>query len=120
MCNKVFNIANRPTPLPSRGSAFFLDNNQLWRSVFTFEPDVLFELWTPFLMGAISMFIQFDNESFERISGSWSSMFWWYLSMAVFGSFGFANNFGVITGFFLSLVTLMCLVTYFIAPLDAE
>ena len=89
------------------------DTNEHWREVFSLQPNVLVEIWTPFVFSTISIAQHFDGFRWPFISDTWFRAFAWLLFWSLFGMFGYGSNWGVVCGFINCLWTtpfyLMCI-----------
>ena len=76
-------------------------NADFWRTIFTFNTSVVFDLWTPLFSAlyALHLHLPVVLGSKEWEGGSWYLCGMLGLFMAFFASFGYAGNLGVITGF---------------------
>eukprot|EP00755_Sulcionema_specki_P038311 Sspe_Gene.23579::Locus_9168_Transcript_1_1_Confidence_1.000_Length_619::g.23579::m.23579 len=93
------------------------DNNgrNKWRSVFTFVPDAFFDLWTPFIMGFITLCaFFFASTRIHTITDTWVRALVWHALVMLCGAFGYAGNYGIVLGFYLAFVGLLCLFNVFL------
>jgi hypothetical protein len=77
------------------------DVNLYWRSVFSFNTSVFFELWTPIFLGLFSlhMYVPSLLEATAWEHEQWRFNSGVYLFTALFGSLGYAGNLGILVGF---------------------
>mmetsp|Transcript_98894 Transcript_98894/g.262646 ORF Transcript_98894/g.262646 Transcript_98894/m.262646 type:complete len:153 (-) Transcript_98894:177-635(-) len=86
------------------------DCNRGWRSVFTFNPCVMLDIWTPVILGAIGTCIHLKPSlQFTRIT-SYAGYAIFMLVTALFGNFGYVSQVGIIIGAFSLLGCLMCII----------
>ncbi|KAL8443300.1 hypothetical protein Emag_005947 [Eimeria magna] len=91
-------------------------NKGFWRSaMFTFAPSVFFDIWTPFVMGCISVFCHFRQYSLGWMCRTYLHFFVWNFALALFGNIGYAGGVGIICSAFSFLCALMSLICIFIA-----
>merc|ERR1712048_1032044 len=89
-----------------------------WRDVFTFRIDKFIDLWTPLLFGLISLMLHMGHTRWDAVADNWITFSFWFLLMALWGSFGYAGNLGILTGFLNSSVTFFGLLCLFICPAE--
>lgn len=77
--------------------------------LFTLAIDKFMELWGPIMLGLISIGQHLNGHQITAISVSWPRVFLWYMFVALFGSFGYAGNLGILTGFLCVFVSLLAL-----------
>jgi len=87
-----------------------------WRGVFSFKPEVFVDLWTPMLFGVISVFLHMGQTRSTKIADNWLRFSFWFLIQACWGSFGYAGNIGIITGFWGIAVSFFALIAICVAP----
>jgi len=92
-------------------------NGTYWRSVFSFNTSVFFDLWTPIFLGLFSlhMYVPALMEASAWESEQWHFNSVFFLLTAIFGSFGYSGNLGIISGFTNVLASIFCLVASNIA-----
>eukprot|EP00742_Colponemidia_sp_Colp-10_P004391 GILJ01004687.1.p1 GENE.GILJ01004687.1~~GILJ01004687.1.p1 ORF type:complete len:248 (-),score=33.26 GILJ01004687.1:148-813(-) len=91
-------------------------NGSNWRSVFTLNPNVIFDLWAPFVLGLISMACFIPAFRWNAICCSWSRAFVWQLFVMLFGAFGYSGNFGIMIGFFIMVGNTLAFACAFVCP----
>merc|ERR1712113_60849 len=69
-----------------------------WRSVFTLVPEVSIDLWTPMVLGVIAFSGHSVQAKQERFTSDPLKAIIVNIIVAIFGNFGYAGNFGVLTG----------------------
>lgn len=76
-------------------------NSNFWRTIFTFNTSVVFDLWTPLFSSlyALHMHLPVIAKTKEWENSSWHFCGFFYLFMALFASFGYSGNLGIISGF---------------------
>lgn len=90
-------------------------NKAFWRqAMFTFAPTVFFDIWTPFVMGFISILCHFRCESLRWMCRTYFHYFIWNFALALFGNIGYAGGIGIICSALTFLVTLLCLICIFV------
>jgi len=87
-----------------------------WRGVFSFKPSVFLDLWAPMIMGVISLFLHLGHTRADKIADNWIRFGLWFLFQALWGSFGYAGNWGIITGFMGAVLSLCAIFASCIAP----
>ena len=86
-------------------------NGAYWRlQLFSLAPDAFIDNWSAVILGLITMFLHVHSLRIEALSRNWARLCVWFLFVALFGSFGYAGNLGVLTGFLNSLVALLCFI----------
>jgi len=100
---------------------FIKQNNNLWGwgTVFTFNPATFFDLWIPFVLGLVAVGFQFKTVRVKAISENWPRMCIYYTIMALFGSFPYAGNLGVLAGFFAVFCAFLCFIMAFMHSGDS-
>ncbi|KAL8440513.1 hypothetical protein Efla_007245 [Eimeria flavescens] len=90
-------------------------NRDSWRfAMFSFVPDVFVDIWTPFVMGMISILCHFDEFGFTWMSKTYAHLFAWNFVLALFGQIGYSGVIGIIASSVTLLCTLFCLICAFI------
>eukprot|EP00920_Eleutheroschizon_duboscqi_P034104 GHVT01081785.1.p1 GENE.GHVT01081785.1~~GHVT01081785.1.p1 ORF type:complete len:264 (-),score=28.82 GHVT01081785.1:217-1008(-) len=92
--------------LPSSGATLYIPsdflsdvNKTTWRlPVFSFTPDTFIDVWTPFVMGVISVLSHFSSFRFSFMSLSFLRFGLWHLLVALFGNLGYCGGMGIIVG----------------------
>lgn len=95
---------------------FTADFNQYpWRlAMFSFIPDVFMDVWTPFIMGMISIMCHFRVFHFDWMCRSYGRFLFWNLALGLFGQIGYCGIVGIIASafsFLCSLLSLICVFT---------
>eukprot|EP01083_Nonionella_stella_P026076 71796_1 len=90
------------------------DSNGEFRSIFMFVPKRLIDLWTPLVVGLLTVNFQLSRRVAKPISRTWIRMAMWFIIAALNGCLGYAGNIGLVTGFFSVFTSLVCLVAFFI------
>lgn len=86
-------------------------NRGSWRlAMFSFIPDVFVDIWTPFVMGMISILCHFGEFQLDWMCRSYGHFFVWNFVMALFGQIGYSGIIGIICSSFTFLCTLLSLV----------
>ncbi|GMH91892.1 hypothetical protein TrVE_jg12291 [Triparma verrucosa] len=88
-------------------------NGQYWRTVFSFNTSVFFDLWTPIFLGLASLHMHIpalmdSSSAYEKDQWQFNCIF--FIITALFGSFGYAGNLGVLGGFVNITAAVVCLV----------
>lgn len=90
-------------------------NRHTWRfAMFSFVPDVFVDIWTPFVMGMISILCHFGEFNFDWMCKTYGHFFVWNFVMALFGQIGYSGIVGIIASSFTFLCTLFCLICAFL------
>ncbi|GMH79885.1 hypothetical protein TrLO_g6675 [Triparma laevis f. longispina] len=89
-----------------------------WRSVLTTDLNTMLDIWSPVLFGfalLATASVRLRSSSFiiGSISYSWTRMGAFLLLAALFGSFGYTGNFGIITGLINSITSFYCIFCHF-------
>lgn len=86
-------------------------NKFYWRdAMFSFRPTVFFDIWTPFVMGFISILCHFNSFELQWMSRTFVHYFLWNFVLALFGNIGYAGGIGIICSSFTFLCTLLSLI----------
>lgn len=92
-------------------------NKIYWRTtMFTFAPTVFFDIWTPLVMGLISILCHTRTFSFSWMCRTYVHYFIWNFALALFGNLGYAGGVGVICSAFSLLTALLSLICIFLIP----
>ena len=94
------------------------DVNSHWRTVFSFNTSVFFDLWTPLFLGVGGLNVAVP--SLMSGGGPWQQEQWrfcavFYTLAAILGSFGYAGNLGILVGFANVVAAFGSLVSSFVA-----
>jgi hypothetical protein len=94
------------------------DVNAHWRKIFSFSTAVFFDLWTPIFFGVAGL--NMTVPSLLSGGGAWDSGQWrfcsiFYILSALFGSFGYGGNLGVIAGFVNVIAAFGALISSFVS-----
>ncbi|OEH74308.1 hypothetical protein cyc_03609 [Cyclospora cayetanensis] len=90
-------------------------NKYYWReTMFTFAPSVFFDIWTPFVMGLISILCHFSNFDLSWMCKTYAHYFIWNFVLALFGNLGYAGGLGIIASAFSLLTALLSLICAFV------
>ncbi|KEP65307.1 UNVERIFIED_CONTAM: hypothetical protein HHA_286770 [Hammondia hammondi] len=107
--------------LPSKDVSLSVDNGDFlkdinhdsWRfALFSFVPEVFIDIWTPFVMGMISVLCHFDFYPIDFNSKNFAVFFVWNCLQALFGNLGYCGGIGIISGSFSLLVSLLSLICF--------
>ncbi|CDJ45885.1 hypothetical protein, conserved [Eimeria brunetti] len=92
-------------------------NKTFWRNaLFTFAPSVFLDVWTPFVMGMISILCHFHGFGFTWMCKTFIHFFIWNFVLALFGNIGYSGGIGIICSAFSLLTALLSLICVFILP----
>lgn len=92
-------------------------NKYYWRdAMFSFAPTVFFDIWTPFVMGAISILCHFEKFDIAWMSKTFMHFFLWNFSLALFANIGYSGGIGIICSAFTFLCAFFSLICIFVAP----
>ncbi|CDJ39229.1 hypothetical protein, conserved [Eimeria tenella] len=92
-------------------------NRDSWRiAMFSFIPDVFVDIWTPFVMGMISIFCHFGEFNLGWMCKTYAHFFVWNFMLALFGQIGYSGVVGIIASAFTFLCTLLSLICAFLVP----
>jgi len=80
-----------------------------WRSVFTLNPVILLDLWTPVIIGALGVCIHLKSLNFPYVK-NYETYAVFMVVTALFANVGYAAQLGVIIAFLSGVAALMCLV----------
>merc|ERR1719317_388332 len=89
-----------------------------WRAAFTFAPSFFLDTWTPSFFGIGAFLQNFSSMRNDTIVGSWARCLAFYLFGAFWAVFGYAGNWGVFWGFFITLF--LCPMLLALSFLDKE
>lgn len=78
--------------------------------IFSFVPSVFIDIWTPFVMGCISVLTQFKHFQAQWLCKSYFRLFLWNFTVALFANLGYSGGMGIIVGSVTLCTTLLCLV----------
>jgi len=85
------------------------DKPHVWREVFSFQPDLFIDRWTPVFFGLLSLTVHFGQTRWEKITDNWIRFGFWFLLQALWGSFGYAGNLGIFSGFISAQTALLAI-----------
>ncbi|CDJ63033.1 hypothetical protein, conserved [Eimeria necatrix] len=92
-------------------------NKVFWRlALFTFTPSVFFDIWTPFVMGFVSILCHFQKFDLTWMCKTYIHYFIWNFALGLFGNIGYAGGVGIICSAFAFLTALLSLICIFILP----
>lgn len=74
-------------------------NNYSWRLVFTFEPNLFADHWTPFVFGLLAIAQCFGGVNWSVIAGNYMRCMLFHVVMMLFACFGYSGQAGVVIGF---------------------
>lgn len=95
-------------------------NRHPWRlAMFSFVPDVFVDIWTPFVMGLISIMCHFKEFEVDWMCKSYGHYFIWNFIMALFGQIGYAGVVGIIASSFTLLCSFLCLICCLVCKEDS-
>ncbi|PFH34700.1 hypothetical protein BESB_067330 [Besnoitia besnoiti] len=90
-------------------------NKANWRfALFSFVPEVFIDIWTPFVMGIISIMCHFNIYPIVFNCKNFAVFFVWNFVQALFGNLGYCGGIGIITGSVSLLTALLSLICCFI------
>lgn len=104
------------------GSDFIKDvQKETWRDrLFTFQPDLFFDAWTPFVFGAIGVMAhikQFPNIC--KLTKNFLRYFVFLFIMALFANLGYNGGLGILFGSVTLLAALFALIIFFMSDGNA-
>ncbi|ETO13761.1 hypothetical protein RFI_23608 [Reticulomyxa filosa] len=70
-------------------------NATYWRSVFSLEPEIFVNIWTPFAFAFLAFSQNFHGYKWDLLTGSWMKCLIFILFWNIFGVIGYAANWGV-------------------------
>jgi len=73
-------------------------NEEYWRSVFSLEPDIFVNIWTPFAFAFLAFCQNFHGYKWDAISGTWMRCLMFIIFWQLFGVIGYSANWGVFVG----------------------
>lgn len=105
------------SPSISIGSDPLADVNKAsWRmQLFSFVPSVFIDVWTPFVMGAMTLMAHFSSFQLDFLTVNFAHYFLWSMLMALFGNIGYAGVVGIVVAsvtLLASLLSLICAILY--------
>merc|ERR1711916_121799 len=78
------------------------------------DPNHIIPLFAPLFFGVVIISAHFDAKSpFPKIISTWSKFVLVHLFLALFASFGYAGNLGILTGFISSACAFFALLVIF-------
>mmetsp|Transcript_108143 Transcript_108143/g.305762 ORF Transcript_108143/g.305762 Transcript_108143/m.305762 type:complete len:159 (-) Transcript_108143:50-526(-) len=86
------------------------DCNGVWRSVFTFRPSILLDIWTPLLVGLVGMALHLKSLKTKYMT-NYLQYALFMLVTALFANFGYVGGLGIILGTLSLLACVLCIVT---------
>lgn len=90
-------------------------NKSSWRmQLFSFVPSVFIDVWTPFVMGAITVMSHFSSFHLDFMSVNFAHYFIWSILMALFGNMGYAGVVGIVVASITLLSSLLSLICAFL------
>ncbi|PHJ22354.1 transmembrane protein [Cystoisospora suis] len=117
-----FQLSSTRASISVNSHDFLSDVNKgTWRmSLFSFVPSVFVDIWTPFVMGAVSILCHLKMFHLEFITVNFAHFFAWNFVMALFGNIGYAGGVGIIVASFTLLTTLLSLICIIVCNEDAS
>ncbi|PFH37509.1 hypothetical protein BESB_039670 [Besnoitia besnoiti] len=117
-----FQLSSARPSISVSDSDFLADVNKgNWRmALFSFVPNVFVDIWTPFVMGAVSILCHVRMFHLEFITVNFAHFFAWNFIMALFGNIGYAGGVGIIVASFTLLTTLLSLICIIVCNENAS
>mmetsp|Transcript_71456 Transcript_71456/g.201730 ORF Transcript_71456/g.201730 Transcript_71456/m.201730 type:complete len:151 (-) Transcript_71456:212-664(-) len=84
------------------------DCNVQWRAVFTLRPEVLLDLWTPVILGALGIAIHLKRD--RSPIKSYVAYAFFMFTTATFGNIGYLSQAGIFLAVFTTIALAFCLV----------
>ncbi|KAK3249230.1 hypothetical protein CYMTET_41334 [Cymbomonas tetramitiformis] len=106
--------ANTQPGSRSRGS--FQSQGRFWRDIFTLRPEKFVDVWSPMFFGILALFQHISPLKWGALSGTWMHVCVYHVFISFFGVFGYAGNFGIITGFLCVFNAFIAMCLQFYAP----
>lgn len=105
------------SPTISIGSDPLADvNKATWRmQLFSFVPSVFIDVWTPFVMGAMTIMSHVASFHLDFLNVNFAHYFIWSMLMALFGNIGYAGVVGIVVAtvtLLAALLSLICAILY--------
>jgi len=97
----------------NNNNATFDTNSLSWRmTLFSFDPNILADAWTPIIMGLVGIVFHLKNAPtlVEPLSKTYWRLFWYHLTMGLFGCIGYAGNLGIICSVVVFIACLLQLI----------
>ena len=90
-------------------------NATYWRTIFSFNLSIFFDLWTPLFLGIACIHMHVPALTGQGVweKNQFVRNAFLYLFVALVANFGYAGNFGVLVGFVNVLASLFCFVASF-------
>eukprot|EP00420_Gonyaulax_spinifera_P038311 CAMPEP_0197886604 /NCGR_PEP_ID=MMETSP1439-20131203/16974_1 /TAXON_ID=66791 /ORGANISM="Gonyaulax spinifera, Strain CCMP409" /LENGTH=150 /DNA_ID=CAMNT_0043506411 /DNA_START=88 /DNA_END=540 /DNA_ORIENTATION=- len=85
------------------------DCNRAWRHVFTFRPEIVFDLWTPIVIGTLGICIHLKSVKFSWVA-NYVQYSLFMLVNALFANFGYCGQGGILLGALSLLAVVGCIV----------
>lgn len=82
--------------------------------LFSLDPNLFFDHWTPMVMGLIGTFIQFEMFGCPQILGSMLKYFIWNMFLGLFGCIGYRGGLGILFSIPVWVTCLLTLICHFI------
>jgi len=92
----------------------------VWRDVFSFQPELFIDRWTPLFMGIISVLLHLEHTRWDKIADNWIRFGLWFIFQALWGSFGYAGNLGIITGFICCVTGTLAIMAACLSPNESR
>lgn len=90
-------------------------NKSSWRmQLFSFVPSVFIDVWTPFVMGAMTVMSHIASFHLDFMSVNFAHYFIWSVLMALFGNMGYAGVVGIVVASITLLSSLLSLICAFL------
>jgi hypothetical protein len=86
--------------------------------MFTLDPNTGIDVWAPILIAVATWAVHVPPLDWCIVGRSWAAYSLWYIFVGIFGNFGYAGNWGVISGYFACGVAALCLVVNFTGEPD--
>merc|ERR1719163_1321349 len=76
------------------------------------------DLWTPACFGVLALSAHFKQLRFPSMVSNWIVVFYFHMFMALWGNFGYAGNWGIVTGLFSVTTAILSLVCHWFADIE--
>jgi len=94
-----------------------------WRTLFSLDPGILADTWSPVIFGSITIRAHYEGEAvsiFNHITSNHKKYLVWNIFMLLFGTIGYDGLLGILVALVVIMVCVNCIVTIFLGDSNAS